>query len=212
MREAKPEAWDRVLRLSQACPPETLIELCEAAMVVPTIPSGLAAQPAPEGARTTAPAAATSGPSPARAEQGWAVRAADARCDGESERDAGAAAAGRSAWARRPSGARPSHQCMAAEPGAWLALAMLARHTAGGGAGSIMAASARSMIHSATAGGTSVCDVPFIHRATMMRSHSSCAAKVEAVQPSWSMQSRRCRGSMADADARQGRAGRVRNC
>jgi len=28
MHEADPEAWDRQVRLSKACPPETLIELC----------------------------------------------------------------------------------------------------------------------------------------------------------------------------------------
>lgn len=70
MREAKPEAWDRVMRLSQACPPETLIDLCEAAMVVRTIPPGPAAQPAPEEAKTAAPSAATPGSPPPRGKVG----------------------------------------------------------------------------------------------------------------------------------------------
>jgi len=70
MREAKPEAWDRVWRLSHACPPETLIDLCEAAMVVRTIPPGPAAQPAPEGARTLAPPTVAPGPTPSRGKAG----------------------------------------------------------------------------------------------------------------------------------------------
>ncbi len=101
-------------------------------------------------------------------------------------------------------------QCMVAEPGVQLSPAGLARHTAGGGAGSVMAASARRVIHSATACGTSVCAVPFNHRVTTMRSHSSCAAKVAAVQPSRFMQSRSCCGPMARTNARRSRTGRVR--
>jgi len=70
MREAKPEAWDRVWRLSQACPPEILIDLCEAAMVVRTIPPGPATQPAPEGAKTLAPPTVAPGPPPSRGKVG----------------------------------------------------------------------------------------------------------------------------------------------
>jgi len=55
MDEADPDAWDRQVRLSKACPPDTLIELCEAAMVVRTIPPGPAVQPTPEAARTVVP-------------------------------------------------------------------------------------------------------------------------------------------------------------
>ncbi len=70
MEEDSPATWDRLVRLSQACPPETLIDLCEAAMVVRTIPPGPAAQPASEGARTAAPSAAATGLPPARGRAG----------------------------------------------------------------------------------------------------------------------------------------------
>ena len=40
MQEANPVSWDRVLRLSRACPPDSSTELCEAAMAVRTIPPG----------------------------------------------------------------------------------------------------------------------------------------------------------------------------
>ena len=70
MHEADPEAWDRQVRLSKACPPETLIELCEAAMVVRTIPPGPAAQPTPEAARTVAPPAVAPPPPASRGRTG----------------------------------------------------------------------------------------------------------------------------------------------
>jgi len=44
MYEADPEAWDRQVRLSKACPPDTLIELCEATMLLRTT----AAAPSPQ--------------------------------------------------------------------------------------------------------------------------------------------------------------------
>ena len=58
MRTDDPVAWDRVLRLSRACPPDSSTELCEAAMAVRTIPPGAPAQPGPEGAKAAPPAAA----------------------------------------------------------------------------------------------------------------------------------------------------------
>jgi len=70
MREAGPETWDRMVRLSKACPPETLIELCEAAMVVRTIPPGPAAQPTPEAARTVVPSAVAPTPPASRGRTG----------------------------------------------------------------------------------------------------------------------------------------------
>ena len=70
MEEASPTTWDRLVRLSRACPPETLIELCEAAMVVRTIPPGPAVQPAPEGAKTMAPPTVAPGPSLSRGKTG----------------------------------------------------------------------------------------------------------------------------------------------
>jgi len=70
MHEADPEAWGRLVRLSRACPSETLIELCEAAMVVRAIPPGPAAQPAPEGVRTTAPPTVAPGSPPSRGRTG----------------------------------------------------------------------------------------------------------------------------------------------
>ncbi len=70
MYEADPDAWDRQVRLSKACPPDTLIELCEAAMVVRTIPSGPAAQPAPEAARTVVPSAVALPPPSSRGRTG----------------------------------------------------------------------------------------------------------------------------------------------
>jgi len=70
MYEADPEAWDRQVRLSKACPPETLIELCEAAMVVRTIPPGPAAQPTPEAARTVVPPAVAPTPPASRGRTG----------------------------------------------------------------------------------------------------------------------------------------------
>ena len=51
MQEANPVSWDRVLRLSRACPPDSSTELCEAAMAVRTIPPGTPVQPGPEGAK-----------------------------------------------------------------------------------------------------------------------------------------------------------------
>ena len=65
MQEANPVSWDRVLRLSRACPPDSSTELCEAAMAVRTIPPGAAAQPGPEGARTAQPSRAPP-PTPGR--------------------------------------------------------------------------------------------------------------------------------------------------
>ena len=70
MDEADPDAWDRQVRLSKACPPDALIEMCELAMVVRTISPGPAAQPAPEGAKTTAPPAMESGSPPLRGRTG----------------------------------------------------------------------------------------------------------------------------------------------
>jgi len=70
MYEADPEAWDRQVRLSKACPPDTLIELCEAAMVVRTIPPGPAVQPTPEAARTVVPPAVAPPPSASRGRTG----------------------------------------------------------------------------------------------------------------------------------------------
>ena len=56
MHEADPEAWNRLMRLYKACPQESSTELCEAALVVRTIPpvgQPLAGQstPAPEGTK-----------------------------------------------------------------------------------------------------------------------------------------------------------------
>lgn len=70
MDEADPDAWDRQVRLSKACPPDTLIELCEAAMVVRTIPPGPAVQLAPEGAKTLAPPTVAPGPPLSRGKVG----------------------------------------------------------------------------------------------------------------------------------------------
>ncbi len=70
---------------------------------------------------------------------------------------------------------------MVAEPERCASLAALARHTASAGTGSLVAAPAHRVIHSATARGTPSGDVPFIHRFTTVRSHSSCSAKTEAV-------------------------------
>ncbi len=70
MDEADPDAWDRQARLSKACPPDALIEMCEAAMMVRTIPPGPVAQPAPEGTKTTAPPVMTSGSPPSRGRTG----------------------------------------------------------------------------------------------------------------------------------------------
>ena len=64
MDEDSPATWDRLVRLSHACPPETLIDLCEAAMVVRTIPPGPAAQQAPKEAGAAAPPAAAPAPPP----------------------------------------------------------------------------------------------------------------------------------------------------
>ncbi len=70
MREAGPGTWDRMVRLSKACPPDALIELCEAAMTVQTIPSGLAAHSAPEGAGAAVPPAAAPASPPPRGRVG----------------------------------------------------------------------------------------------------------------------------------------------
>jgi len=70
MHEADPEAWDRQVRLSKACPPNTLIELCEAAMVVRTIPPGPAAQPTPEAAKTVVPSVVAPAPPASRGRTG----------------------------------------------------------------------------------------------------------------------------------------------
>lgn len=54
MREADPKSWDRMARLYSACPKDSSTELCEAAMVVRTIPpvgQPLAVPAASEGAR-----------------------------------------------------------------------------------------------------------------------------------------------------------------
>lgn len=57
MRDASPDHWDRIIRLYNACPKDTLTEVCEAAM------AGQAAQeaakpsvPTPEGAEVPGPA------------------------------------------------------------------------------------------------------------------------------------------------------------
>ena len=55
MQEANPVSWDRVLRLSRACPPDSSTELCEAAMAVRTIPPSAPFQPGPEGAKAAQP-------------------------------------------------------------------------------------------------------------------------------------------------------------
>ena len=70
MYEADPEAWDRQVRLSKACPPETLIELCEAAMVVRTILPGPSAQAVPEGVKTVVPSAVAPPPPASRSRTG----------------------------------------------------------------------------------------------------------------------------------------------
>jgi len=70
MYEADPEAWDRQVRLSKACPPDTLIELCEAAMVVRTIPPGPSAQAVPEGVKTVMPSAVAPPPPASRGRTG----------------------------------------------------------------------------------------------------------------------------------------------
>jgi len=70
MYEADPEAWDRQVRLSKACPPDTLIELCEAAMVVRTIPPGPSAQAVPEGVKTVVPSAVAPPPPASRGRTG----------------------------------------------------------------------------------------------------------------------------------------------
>ena len=95
---------------------------------------------------------------------------------------------------------------MTAEPDAYSWLAPVARHTTGGGAGSIMAALARCLIHSAAAGDTPPGEVLLIQRVTTLRSHPSCFARVEAVQPRSAMQARSCCDLMAGADTRQNRA------
>ncbi len=82
---------------------------------------------------------------------------------------------------------------------------MLARHIGGGGTGRIKAALARCLIQSATTGGMLYAEALLIHRVTTLRSHSSCSAKAETVQPRSVMQFRSCLGSMAEADARRGR-------
>jgi Family of unknown function (DUF6118) len=72
MREAGPGTWDRMVRLSHACPPDAMLELCETAMLVRTIPPGPAAQPAPEPAGVAMPSAAAPPPPPARGRAGLA--------------------------------------------------------------------------------------------------------------------------------------------
>jgi len=57
MREANPEAWERLVRLYNACPQASSMEQCEAALAVRTVPpeapaqSSQSAQPGPEGVR-----------------------------------------------------------------------------------------------------------------------------------------------------------------
>ncbi len=100
---------------------------------------------------------------------------------------------------------RTPGQCTAAEPDACTWLAPVARHTIGGGAGRAMAALARCLIHSATTGGTPPDEVPLTQRVTTLRSHPSCSANVEAVQPKSAMQARSCCDLMEVADTRQNR-------
>ncbi len=59
-----------------------------------------------------------------------------------------------------------------------------------------MAASARRVIQSATAGGMPFADVPLIHCTTTARPHPSWSAKVEAVHPNNAMHSLICVGPM----------------
>jgi len=53
MREVNPTSWDRMAKLYNACPEDSSTELCEAAMVVRTIPPVMPAQPAPEKAKAS---------------------------------------------------------------------------------------------------------------------------------------------------------------
>lgn len=63
MREADPATWERMVRLSKACPPDTATDLCEAAMTARAIPPG------PEGARTGSPVPPRPAPRGSRAGQ-----------------------------------------------------------------------------------------------------------------------------------------------
>ncbi len=58
MRRNSPESFDKMVRLYKACPQNTTTELCEAAMIVRTIPPG---QTLPEGARAAPPVPASHG-------------------------------------------------------------------------------------------------------------------------------------------------------
>ena len=71
LRDANPALWDRMVRLYNACPKDSMTELCEAVLAVRTIAPDAPAQPtaAPPASDAKGPASGTA-PGPARGRAG----------------------------------------------------------------------------------------------------------------------------------------------